>query len=115
MSYDTLTLLVYNAIMQDSVTSNNPAKPIKPAKPAARNSIGIKILFAVLIAWSLLIAIGSFQGTGDINSFGARKATPELERIVSMNDVRRPIVVIATMSVFLGVWVLALRSKSRRD
>lgn len=55
---------------------------------------GVKILFAVLIAWGLLIAIGSFQTQAS-------------------TDFRRPLIVGLTMGAFLSVWAVALKMKSR--
>lgn len=65
------------------------------SNPAEGSSIGVKVLFAVLIVWGLLIAIGSFQTQAS-------------------TDFRRPLIVGLTMSIFLGVWALALKSRANK-
>ena len=60
-----------------------------------RSSKGVATLFAVLIAWCLLIAIGSFQTQAS-------------------TDYRRPLIVILTMGSFLGIWAVALALRSKR-
>jgi len=59
------------------------------------SSKGVATLFAVLIAWCLLIAIGSFQTQAS-------------------TDYRRPLIVILTMGSFLGIWAVALALRSKR-
>jgi flagellar biosynthesis protein FliR len=67
----------------------------KTTSQPPRVSRGVKILIAVLIAWALLIAVGTFQTQAS-------------------TDFRRPLIVAATMTVFLGVWIGALFAKARR-
>jgi hypothetical protein len=65
-------------------------------KKPTRKSNGLLILFAVLIAWTLLIAFGSFQTQAS-------------------TDFRRPLIVVICMSVFLGSWGLALWARRKRQ
>jgi len=58
-------------------------------------SRGLKILFSVLILWTILIAVGSFWSQ-------------------SATDIRRPIIVVGTMGLFLGVWAIALMSRKKK-
>ena len=67
----------------------------KPTNQSPRKSTGVRIIFVVLVVWALLIAIGSFQTQAS-------------------TDIRRPLIVIATMSVFLGVWAWALLARQKR-
>jgi flagellar biosynthesis protein FliR len=67
----------------------------KTTSQPSRISRGVKILIAVLIAWATLIAIGSFQTQAS-------------------TDFRRPLIVAATMAVFLGIWIGALFAKGKR-
>jgi len=71
-------------------------KPLKPSKPKPVISGGIKILFAILMVWGLLIAVGSFQTQAS-------------------TDFRRSLVVGITMTAFLGIWALALRNRNRNQ
>lgn len=59
-------------------------------------STGIKLLFACLIVWTILIAAGSFW---------SKTAT----------DYRRPLIVVGTMGLFLGVWAMALMLRKSRE
>lgn len=67
----------------------------KPTKLRQKNSIGLLILFACLLVWTLLIAVGTFQTQAS-------------------TDFRRPLIVIASMSIFLGGWWIALRVGQHR-
>jgi hypothetical protein len=60
-----------------------------------RISLGVKILFVVLIAWGALMAWGTFQTQAS-------------------TDFRRPLIVAATMTVFLGIWICALLMRAKR-
>lgn len=61
---------------------------------SARARTGILVLFLGLILWTLVIAVGSFHTQAS-------------------TDVRRPIIVIACMSIFLVGWFIALRVKQK--
>ena len=93
-------------IMNDDVKPTKSLTEMYSPDPASSSdelplpkysSRGVAILFAVLIAWCLLIAIGSFQTQAS-------------------TDYRRPLIVILTMGSFLGIWAvaLALRGKQPR-
>ena len=81
-------------------TKSSPGSDQTPVQnsslPTAKKSRGVLILFAVLIAWCVLIAIGLFQTQAS-------------------TDIRRPLIMVLTMGTFLGVWALALRSKRARE
>lgn len=77
--------------MADSKKPTN--QPVSRSK--GRGSQGIKIVFFVLIIWASVIALGSFQTQAS-------------------TDVRRPLIVIATMGVFLGVWATAIWVRQKR-
>ncbi len=67
----------------------------KSTNQSQKKTNGVWIIFGVLIVWALLIAFGSFQTQASV-------------------DVRRPLIVIATMSAFLGVWLVALQLRKKR-
>ncbi|MDA7858997.1 hypothetical protein N9B41_01285 [bacterium] len=68
------------------------SEPEKLPTPPTKSSRAIVYVFAGLILWALIIAFGAFQ-------------TP------ASTDYRRPLIVIAVMGFFLGVWWWALRAK----
>lgn len=67
----------------------------KTTNQPVRISLGVKFLFVMLIAWTGLIAVGSFQTQAS-------------------TDLRRPLIVAATMAVFLGIWFVALVARGKR-
>jgi hypothetical protein len=76
-----------NSTPNDSrMTSMNDSKP---SNQSPTKSKGILILFGVLTIWALIIAFGTLQTQAS-------------------TDFRRPLIVLATMGVFLGVWAVAL-------
>ncbi len=72
---------------------NNEPTISKQSKKAPANRRAIVWMIAMLVLWSLLIAAGSFW-------FGESL------------DVRKPAIVLGTMSAFVGVWLFALRGRS---
>ena len=77
--------------MNDPIKNSNSL--VDHAEPRKSNR-GLKILFGVLIFWTVLIAIGTFQTQAS-------------------TDIRRPLIVVATMGLFLGVWAIALLMRKR--
>lgn len=77
-----------------------------------KSTNGLKILFGVLIIWTLLIAFGSFQTPG----FGTDSNDPKVVAVkTNPRDFRRPLIVGGTMAAFLSVWAIALRAKRRSE
>jgi len=72
------------------------SEPEKLTNPQPKSSRAIVYVFATLILWGLIIALGAFQTQAS-------------------TDYRRPLIVIGVMGLFLGVWWFALRSKRMRD
>ena len=71
--------------MSDETKSN-----AVPTTAARKNSV--RILFGLLILWSLMLALGSLLFADSV-------------------DWRKPIVVMGTMGLFLGTWWQALQSR----
>jgi hypothetical protein len=65
-----------------------------------KNWLPLGILAAALIVWSGWLALGSYLQLG--------ADQPQ-------HDIRRPLIVMGSMAVFLGVWGLALWLRSRRQ
>ena len=76
-------------------STQTPVQSTTPL-PDAQKSRGVLILFLVLIAWCVLIAIGLFQTQAS-------------------TDIRRPLIMVLTMGAFLGIWALALLGRRARQ
>ncbi len=57
------------------------------------------ILVAALVAWTAMLALGAYLQLGGDQP---------------RHDLRKPLVILAAMGIFLAIWGLALWSRSRR-
>ncbi len=64
------------------------------AFPLATHKTPVRILFGLLILWSLLLSAGSLLFADSV-------------------DWRKPLIVLGTMGFFLGTWWLAIQSRRR--
>lgn len=70
-----------------------PEKETK-SLPLASDKTPVRILFGLLILWSLLLSAGSLLFADSV-------------------DWRKPLIVLGTMGFFLGTWWLAIQSRRR--
>jgi hypothetical protein len=68
------------------------------------------VLIAALVVWGGLLALGTYLGP----EFWAEPTEDGAPALVPPFDVRKPLIVMGVLAVFLGVWGLALRSRSQR-
>ncbi len=64
------------------------------ALPLASYKTPVRVLFGLLILWSLLLSAGSLLFANSV-------------------DWRKPLIVLGTMGFFLGTWWLAIQSRRR--
>ncbi len=75
-------------------TSFMTAEKEQTALPTATQEDPVRILFGLLILWSLLLSAGSLLFAASV-------------------DWRKPLIVLGTMGFFLGTWWLAIQSRRR--
>jgi len=88
-------------------------------KPSSAKMFYVGITLA-LVAWGAMLAVGAFLGP----EFWAPKSVPSVSAnnegetpvkpLARPFDVRKPLIVVACMGLFLGGWALALRSRHKR-
>ena len=79
----------------------------------------MRVLFIVLVVWTLVIAVGSFfPPSSETAQVKPAKETASVDGVRTRKqptaDFRRPVIVGLTMGTFLTVWALALKSKSNK-
>ncbi len=88
-------------------------------KPSSVKSFYVLIMVA-LVAWGGLLALGAFLGPefwapqNEPAATATDQAEQPVKTLARPFDVRKPLIVLASVGLFLGGWALALRGRQKR-